>query len=201
MREGAYDFLAKPYPAERLIAHGFQVEAHASARAALPVLTRAFDGVVVTDIRMPDMDGLQLFQRLRDLDAEIPVILITGHGDIATAVQCMREGAYDFLAKPYPAERLIATIGHAAEKRRLVLENAPAGSGLRLGRRGAIHRQYPGHAADQQTLRHIADADVDVLVEGETGTGKEVVASALHRLSRRRQHELVAINAARCPKA
>ena len=103
--------------------HGFQVEAHASARAALPVLTRAFDGVVVTDIRMPDMDGLQLFQRLRDLDAEIPVILITGHGDIATAVQCMREGAYDFLAKPYPAERLIATIGHAAEKRRLVLEN------------------------------------------------------------------------------
>ena len=87
------------------------------------MLTRAFDSVVVTDIRMPDMDGLQLFQRLRDLDAEIPVILITGHGDIATAVQCMREGAYDFLAKPYPAERLIATIGHAAEKRRLVLEN------------------------------------------------------------------------------
>ena len=130
--------------------HGFQVEAHASARAALPVLTRAFDGVVVTDIRMPDMDGLQLFQRLRDLDAEIPVILITGHGDIATAVQCMREGAYDFLAKPYPAERLIATIGHAAEKRRLVLENRRLRKRLRLGRRrGAVHRQYPGHAADQ----------------------------------------------------
>ena len=69
---------------------------------ALPVLTRAFDGVVVTDIRMPDMDGLQLFQRLRDLDAEIPVILITGHGDIATAVQCMREGAYDFWPSPIP---------------------------------------------------------------------------------------------------
>ena len=72
------------------------------ARAALPVLTRAFDGVVVTDIRMPDMDGLQLFQRLRDLDAEIPVILITGHGDIATAVQCMREGAMTSWPSPIP---------------------------------------------------------------------------------------------------
>lgn len=183
--------------------HGFQVEAHASARAALPVLTRAFDGVVVTDIRMPDLDGLQLFQRLRDIDAEIPVILITGHGDIATAVQCMREGAYDFLAKPYPAERLIATIGHAAEKRRLVLENRRLQEAAFAAGADAVPfiGNTPAMQRIKQTLRHIADADVDVLVEGETGTGKEVVASALHRLSRRRQHELVAINCGALPES
>ncbi|MNK14415.1 C4-dicarboxylate transport transcriptional regulatory protein DctD [compost metagenome] len=183
--------------------HGISVDAYASARAALPALSREFDGVVVTDIRMPDMDGLQLFRRLRDVDPDIPVILITGHGDIATAVQCMQDGAYDFLSKPYPADRLIAAIAHAAEKRHLVLEN-------RRLREAAFAFEAdevpfigttPAMQRIKQTLRHIADADVDVLVEGETGTGKEVVATALHRLSRRRHRALVAINCGALPES
>lgn len=188
---------------QTLTLHGIQTDAHARARAALPALDRDFDGVVVTDIRMPDMDGLELFQRLRNVDADIPVILITGHGDIATAVQCMREGAYDFLSKPYPADRLVAAIRHAAEKRRLVLEN-------RRFREAAFAVEAdevpfigttPAMQRIKQTLRHIADADVDVLVEGETGTGKEVVATALHRLSRRRHRALVAINCGALPES
>ncbi|MFD4839801.1 sigma-54-dependent transcriptional regulator [Achromobacter sp. NPDC058515] len=183
--------------------HGISVDAHASALAALPALSRDFDGVVVTDIRMPDMDGLQLFQRLRGIDPDIPVILITGHGDIATAVQCMRDGAYDFLSKPYPADRLITAITHAAEKRRLVLENRR----LREAAFAIEADEVPFIGATpameriKQTLRHIADADVDVLVEGETGTGKEVVATALHRLSRRRHRALVAINCGALPES
>lgn len=189
--------------AQTLKLHGIAVDAHASARAALPTLNRDFDGVVVSDIRMPDMDGLQLFQRLRDIDPDIPVILITGHGDIATAVQCMRDGAYDFLAKPYAADRLITAIMHAAEKRHLVLENrrlretafaVEADEVPFIGTTPAMQRI-------KQTLRHIADADVDVLVEGETGTGKEVVATALHRLSRRRHRALVAINCGALPES
>ena len=157
--------------------HGMTVEAHVSARAALPHLHREFDGVVVTDIRMPDIDGLQLFHRLRDIDPELPVILITGHGDIATAVQCMRDGAYDFLAKPYPPDRLLTAITHAAEKRRLILEN-------RRLREAAFAVEAdevpfigttPAMQRIKQTLRHIADADVDVLVEGETGTGLSLI--------------------------
>lgn len=157
----------------------------------------------MTDIRMPDIDGLQLFHRLRDIDPELPVILITGHGDIATAVQCMRDGAYDFLAKPYPPDRLLTAITHAAEKRRLILEN-------RRLREAAFAVEAdevpfigttPAMQRIKQTLRHIADADVDVLVEGETGTGKEVVATALHRLSRRRHHALVAINCGALPES
>lgn len=183
--------------------HGMTVDAHGTARSALPVLHRDFDGVVVTDIRMPDIDGLQLFHRLRDIDPELPVILITGHGDIATAVQCMRDGAYDFLAKPYAPDRLTTAITHAAEKRRLVLEN-------RRLREAAFAVEAdevpfigttPAMQRIKQTLRHIADADVDVLVEGETGTGKEVVAMALHRLSRRRHRALVAINCGALPES
>jgi len=183
--------------------HGMTVDAHGTARSALPVLHRDFDGVVVTDIRMPDIDGLQLFHRLRDIDPELPVILITGHGDIATAVQCMRDGAYDFLAKPYAPDRLTTAITHAAEKRRLVLEN-------RRLREAAFAVEAdevpfigttPAMQRIKQTLRHIADADVDVLVEGETGTGKEVVAMALHRLSRRRHRVLVAINCGALPES
>lgn len=189
--------------AQTLKLHGIAVDAHASARSALPALTRDFDGVVVSDIRMPDMDGLQLFQRLREIDPDIPVILITGHGDIATAVQCMRDGAYDFLAKPYAADRLITAIMHAAEKRHLVLENRR----LREAAFAVEADEVPFIGATpamqriKQTLRHIADADVDVLVEGETGTGKEVVATALHRLSRRRHRALVAINCGALPES
>lgn len=182
---------------------GMAVDAYETARSALPALHRDFDGVVVTDIRMPDIDGLQLFKRLRGIDPELPVILITGHGDIATAVQCMREGAYDFLAKPYAADRLTTAILHAAEKRRLVLEN-------RRLREAAFAVQAdevpfigttPAMQRIKETLRHIADANVDVLVEGETGTGKEVVATALHRLSLRRHRELVAINCGALPES
>ena len=189
--------------AQTLKLHGIAVDAHASARAALPALNRDFDGVVVSDIRMPDMDGLQLFQRLRDIDPDIPVILITGHGDIATAVQCMHDGAYDFLAKPYAADRLITAILHAAEKRHLVLENRRLREAAFAVEEDevAFIGTTPAMQRIKQTLRHIADADVDVLIEGETGTGKEVVATALHRLSRRRHHALVAINCGALPES
>ncbi len=187
--------------AQTLQLQGITVDTYPGARAALPVLNKDFDGVVITDIRMPDIDGLQLFRRLHDIDPDIPVILITGHGDIATAVQCMRDGAYDFLAKPYPADRLVAAVTHAAEKRRLVLENRRLREAAFADDTDATPfiGATPAMQRIKQILRHIADADVDVLIEGETGSGKEVIATALHRLSRRRQHALVAINCGALP--
>ncbi|AMD50423.1 Fis family transcriptional regulator [Bordetella holmesii F627] len=181
---------------------GFSVRGFSSALLALPHINRDFGGVVVTDVRMPGMDGISFLLRLRDIDADIPVILVTGHGDIAMAVQAMRDGAYDFLAKPYPADLLLAAIDRAAEKCRLVLSN-------RQLREAAAHAMdedipfigvTPAMQRIKQTLRQIADADVDVLIEGETGTGKEVVATMLHRLSHRRDHPLVAINCGALPE-
>jgi len=187
---------------QTLLLHDYDVQAHAGAQSALAGLHTGFEGVVVTDVRMPGMDGLAFFQHVRRLDADIPVILITGHGDIAMAVQAMRDGAYDFLAKPYPADMLLAAIGRAAEKRRLLLEN-------RRLRQAARHAEFdeqafigatPAMQRVKDTLHQVATADVDVLIEGETGTGKEVVATALHRLSHRRDRPLVAINCGALPE-
>ncbi len=187
---------------QALMLAGLTVAAYGSAEAALAELDAAFPGVVVSDVRMPRMDGLTLFHKLKRLDGDLPVILITGHGDIAMAVEAMREGAYDFVAKPYPMDRLLSAVRHALEKRRLVLENRE------LKRQAeAASADLPllgiGPAMDRlrQVLRQLADADVDVLVEGETGTGKEVVAHTLHRWSRRASQHLVAVNCGALPEA
>jgi two-component system C4-dicarboxylate transport response regulator DctD len=182
---------------------GFTVEPFPSAQDALKRLGRDFPGVVVTDVRMPVIGGLELFRTLRRTDADLPVILITGHGDIAMAVEAMREGAYDFLAKPYAADRLIASVGRALEKRSLVLENRRLAAALDSARAGEVTLigDTPAMTALRKTIRDIADTAVDVLVEGETGTGKEVVATALHRWSSRRDRPFVALNCGALPES
>ncbi|CDX60704.1 putative DNA-binding response regulator in two-component system [Mesorhizobium plurifarium] len=180
---------------------GFAVSAYAVASEALAALDRNFAGAVVSDIRMPEIDGLQLFDRVLRLDPDIPVILVTGHGDIAMAVKAIKDGAYDFITKPFAADRLAQSVWRAAEKRRLVMENRglreaaeQAQEGLPLiGQTAAMERL-------RRTLRQIADTDVDVLVTGETGSGKEVVASLLHRWSRRAKGNFVALNCGTLPE-
>ncbi|MBO1073933.1 sigma-54-dependent transcriptional regulator [Roseomonas marmotae] len=173
----------------------------ASAAEALARIDAGFEGVVVSDIRMAGMDGFQLFRRLHAMDADLPVILITGHGDIPMAVAAMKEGAYDFLAKPFEPGALLASIRRALEKRRLVLENRRLRECVAAGEDGALLLgETPAMQRLRRTLRHIADADVDVLVVGETGTGKEVVSSALHRWSRRTSRPFVALNCGALPE-
>ncbi|EGE60605.1 UNVERIFIED_ORG: two-component system C4-dicarboxylate transport response regulator DctD [Rhizobium esperanzae] len=187
--------------AQTLELAGFAVSAYDSAKTALDELAADFAGPVVTDIRMPEIDGLQLFTMLRDMDADLPVILMTGHGDIPMAVQAIQDGAYDFIAKPFPADRLVQSVRRASEKRRLVLEN-------RMLRKAAdeaqetlpLIGQTPVMDNLRKILRHIADTDVDVLVAGETGSGKEVVAQILHQWSHRRKGNFVALNCGALPE-
>ncbi|WP_454917461.1 sigma-54-dependent transcriptional regulator [Xanthobacter sediminis] len=187
---------------QALMLAGLTVKPFASAEAALDELDEGFSGVVVSDVRMPRMDGLALFRHLKRIDADLPVILVTGHGDIAMAVEAMREGAYDFLAKPYPMDRLLSAVRHALEKRRLVLENREL---MRRAEAAGDDQPLigiaPAMARLRQMLRQLADADVDVLVEGETGAGKEVVAHTLHRWSRRAARPLVAVNCGALPES
>jgi two-component system, NtrC family, C4-dicarboxylate transport response regulator DctD len=181
---------------------GFDVTAFLSPVEALRSITSDFGGVVVSDIRMPDIDGLEVFRRVKALDEDLPVILVTGHGDIAMAVAAIKDGAYDFITKPFSTDRLSQSVYRAIEKRRLVMENRKlrlaadeAQTGLPLiGQTPAIERL-------RRTLRQIADTDVDVLVTGETGSGKEVVASLLHGLSRRTKGNFVAINCGTLPES
>lgn len=186
--------------AQTLDLAGFSVTPLGGAAQALAHLPEEFPGVVVTDVRMPGVDGLELFRRLTSIDSDLPVILVTGHGDIPMAVQALQEGAYDFIAKPFAADRLVQSVARAMEKRRLVMENRALKSAAEqaegdlplIGQTTAMERL-------RNTLRHIANTDVDVLVAGETGSGKEVVATLLHRWSRRAAGHFVALNCGALP--
>ncbi|MBU1566734.1 MAG: sigma-54 dependent transcriptional regulator [Proteobacteria bacterium] len=173
-----------------------QVICEESAERGLEILTREWPGIVVCDIRLPSMDGLQFLLEVQKIDRDLPVILITGHGDISTAVQAMRDGAYDFMEKPYSAERLVKTVLRGLEKRVLTLENRKLRRELELhsapGPR--IIGRTPAMEKLRSTIAQVADTGADVLVLGETGTGKELVARALHENSSRRANNFVAIN-------
>lgn len=179
----------------------YPVRDFGAAPQALTQLSRDSEAVVVTDIRMSGMDGLELFAHIRALDPDLPVLLITGHGDVDMAVRALHDGAYDFIAKPFPADRLVQSVARAVEKRRLVLENRR----LREAATATpddlpLIGQTPAMEHLRQTLRQIADTDVDVLIAGETGSGKEVVATLLHRWSRRSKGNFVALNCGALPE-
>ncbi|MEH3102492.1 MAG: sigma-54 dependent transcriptional regulator [Sphingomonas phyllosphaerae] len=181
---------------------GIAVEPFADARAALAQLGTDFPGVVVSDLRMPRMDGHALAEAVAARDPELPVILMTGHGDIATAVAALKKGAWDFIAKPFAADHLIASVRRALDVRRLVLENRR----LRVAAAEAethypLIGETPVMVRLRETIRQLADVDVDVLIEGETGTGKELVALLLHRWSHRRMRQFVAVDCAALPDA
>ncbi|HCW95659.1 MAG TPA: Fis family transcriptional regulator [Pseudomonas sp.] len=175
---------------------GLKVACLEDARTLEARLPADWHGVVVSDIRMPGIDGLQLLANLQGRDADLPVLLITGHGDVQLAVQAMRAGAYDFLEKPFPSEALLDSVRRALALRRLVLDNRSLR--LALADRQQLAGRLLGHSPAMARLREqigaLAGTQADVLILGETGAGKEVVARALHDLSARRDGPFVAIN-------
>jgi two-component system C4-dicarboxylate transport response regulator DctD len=177
-----------------------RVDAVASSEEALQRIQAGFAGVVVTDMRLPRADGLSLVQRCREIDAELPVIMITGHGDVSLAVEVMRSGAYDFIQKPFAPEVLVAVVRRALEKRALTLEVNALRQAVTSA---AIAARLVGHSPQIERVRRlvaeIADSPVDVLVHGETGSGKELVARALHEQSQRREAPFVALNCGGMP--
>ncbi|CAI3790228.1 C4-dicarboxylate transport transcriptional regulatory protein DctD [Pseudomonas sp. MM227] len=176
---------------------GLKVLALADAQGLSARIERDWPGVVVSDIRMPGIDGLQLLEQLHARDTELPVLLITGHGDVPLAVQAMRAGAYDFLEKPFASDALLDSVRRGLAVRRLVLDNRSLR--MALSDRQQLSTRLVGQSAPMARLREqigaLAGTKADVLILGETGAGKEVVARALHDLSSRRGGPFVAINA------
>ncbi len=180
---------------------GFAVTSFTTPQQALDRVDPGDVDCVVTDVRMPGLSGIDVLRHFRAIAPDLPVVLLTGHGDVALAVGAMRDGAHDFIEKPYDADHLVAVLDRATERRRLGRELHR----LRAAAGGAeLEDRLVGLAPDMDSLRQsilqLADIDVDVLINGETGTGKEVVARALHDYGSRAKGQFVAINCAAIPE-
>ena len=181
---------------------GFSVECFSRAEQALATIDPFCPGILLTDVRMPGMDGLELMAQALRKAPDLPVILLTAHGDVDMATAAMREGAYDFIEKPFVPDRLVERIRRACEKRRLMLEN------LRLQQNLASHcgleSRLIGISPAIQRLRRellaLAELDTNVIIYGETGTGKELVAQCLHEYSTRGKKQFVPINCGAIPE-
>ena len=179
----------------------FEVESFANAEDAMARLQQAEPDAVLTDLQLPGMDGVEVIKRCGELDAELPVVMMTAHGNVPTAVQAMQYGAYDFIEKPFSNERLVSTLRRAGEKRRLVMENRSLRASL--SEASGMSSTLCGESATMQRLRgtilRIAPTPADVLVSGETGTGKELVAHLIHTFSKR-SGNFVAVNCGAIPE-
>jgi two-component system C4-dicarboxylate transport response regulator DctD len=179
----------------------FEVTDYADARVALRDITPEYAGIVLTDVKMPGLDGLAFQKEIAAIDEHIPVVLFTGHGDIAMAVEAIRGGAYDFVEKPFDPEQILETIKRALEKRRLVVENRQLK--MALSECEGIDSRLVGTSQPMRELKkeisHIAPTPANVLIFGETGTGKEVIARAIHNLSLLNKGPYMALNCATIP--
>ncbi|MFE0016025.1 sigma-54-dependent transcriptional regulator [Mesorhizobium sp. NPDC059054] len=185
---------------EVLELEGLEVAAHGSVAAAIADLRADTGAVIVSDVRMPRHDGFDLIAAVRGIDPDIPIVLVTGHGDVPMALRAMREGAWDFIEKPADPLYLIETIRKARAHRQLLLENRQ----LRLtADTDGWETRLIGHSAPvvalREKLKRIAGVATDILVIGETGTGKEVVARALHDFGDRKGN-FVAVNCGAIPE-
>jgi len=188
---------------ERLyVQGGFRVLTAPSAEDAWEHLAGGEIDLAVTDIRLPGMDGIQLIARMKEICPDVPVIAITGYGDMETAVEVLKQGAKDFIVKPFSAPAIQQATRAALEKMRVFMEirhlrrslNDGGGFGAMLSKTAQMHRVF-------EIIRLVAPTNMTILVEGETGTGKELVANAIHYHSPRRDGPFITINCAGFPES
>ncbi len=177
---------------------GYDTETFAGAEEALKVLGPDYPGIVITDIKMPGMDGMQLLKKLMSVDSALPVIMVTGHGDVPIAVEAMRLGAFDFLEKPFNPDRMTELAKKAANARRLTLDNRALRRELSDG--SQLMAKLIGSSPVMERLREdildLGQADGHVLIDGETGTGKTLIAHALHAVGPRAGKKFVLLSCA-----
>ena len=171
---------------------GYDTETFPAPKMRLRIWAR-LSWLVVSDIKMPGMDGMQFLKKLMGVDSALPVIMITGHGDVPMAVEAMRIGAFDFLEKPFNPDRMTELAKKATQARRLTLDNRALRRELSDGSAldEKAHRGVPVMERLKEDILDLGQADGHVLIEGETGTGKTLVAHALHAVGARASKKFV----------
>jgi len=180
---------------QTLTKHGHNVTLAKNGREALSRLEKwAFD-LVLLDLKMPQEDGLFVLARIKDLDPEAIVVMITGHGSIETAVQAIKLGAFDFLAKPFTPDELVSLVKRALRNRRLAMENLgiKQDPNKASGQREIVS-QSPAMAKVKEMISMVAPTDSTVLLQGESGTGKGLVARKIHEMSKRYGHPFISVD-------
>ena len=186
MRDACHQILAR---------QGFQVEQAGSARQGLGLLEKSSFDVILLDLVMPDLEGLEALKRIKTLDANCEVIIITGYGSISTAVEAMKAGAFHFLSKPFAPDELRAIIIRALEKRQLNLENLYLRQELKSkdGRNTLIYKSE-SMARIMEMSSRVAATDSTVLITGESGTGKSIIARVIHQYSGRAKRPFITVD-------
>jgi two-component system, NtrC family, response regulator HydG len=187
---------------ERLLGReGYEVTHASTGREAMERLRAHPADLVLTDLKMPGMTGIDLLKAVRTLDPDVEVVVMTAYGTVETAVEAMKEGAYDFVAKPLKRLELVTTVRKALEKRGLQVENRRLREQLAEVGEGEVVGQSDAMRALLAEVEQVAPADATVLLTGESGTGKGRIARTLHQLSRRRDRRFVTVNCAAIPES
>ncbi|MAA65129.1 MAG: DNA-binding response regulator [Alteromonadaceae bacterium] len=188
--------------AQTLSLEDLPVECYSDGESGLAALTAHYEGVVLCDYNMPGLDGVAVLKRIQAIDDAIPVIILTGQGDISTAVSAMQQGAYDFIEKPFDHDELMELLRHGLEKRHLALENRRLKAQLKL-----LGRPGPRILGDSQVMQKVIatidpllDISANIMLCGETGAGKDAIARYIHENSPRSAHNFVAINCGAVPE-
>lgn len=185
---------------ETLVEEGYRVDCAPDGRRALELVRNKSYDLVLTDLKMPDVDGLEVLGGVKESDSDTSVIVMTAYGTIEDAVAAMKKGAYDFITKPFDTDHLCVLISRALENRRLVAENTLLRQELLAGHGFSdIIGQNEKMVEISNLIQKVAKSDATVLLQGESGTGKELFARAIHTLSLRKDRPYIAINCAAIP--
>jgi DNA-binding NtrC family response regulator len=177
-----------------LTRQGYRVEMAASARQGLALLEKASFDAILLDLVMPDLDGLETLKKIRAIDPESEVIIITGYGTIQSAVESIKAGAFHFLSKPFTPDDLRHLVARALEKRRVNLENLYLRQELKKDERSVLVYQSEPMERIMEMVTRVAPTDSTVLITGESGTGKGLVASKIHQLSQRSRRPFITVD-------